>query len=59
MSKRPLWFLLLFPIPFLWAAATAGTIDALGAPMAMTLPVVSAIAFIVAIAWKWLMPKDS
>ena len=59
MSKRPLWFLLLFPIPFLWAAATAGTIDALGAPMAMTLPVVSAIAFIVAIVWKWLMPKDS
>ena len=59
MSKQPLWFLLLFPIPFLWAAATAGTIDALGAPMAMTLPVVSAIAFIVAIAWKWLMPKDS
>lgn len=59
MSKRPLWFLLLFPIPFLWAAATAGTIDALEAPLAMTLPAVSAMAFIVAIAWKWIIPKDS
>ena len=59
MSRRPLWFLLLFPIPFLWAAATAGTIDALEAPMAMTLPAVSAIALIVAIAWKCLLPRDS
>ena len=58
MSKRPLWFLLLFPIPFLWAAATAGTIDALEAPMAMTLPAVSAAAFIAAIAWKWLLPRE-
>lgn len=58
MGARPLWFLLLFPIPLLWAAATGGTLDALGAPMAMTLPALAALAFTAAI-WKAFSPKPS
>lgn len=49
MSARPVWFLLLFPILILWAAATAGTLDALEAPMAMTLPAIAAIALFAAV----------
>lgn len=58
MSARPVWFLLLSPIPCLWVAATAGTLDALGAPMAMTLPAIAAIALIAAI-WKAVSPIPS
>jgi len=59
MAARPLWFFLLFPIPFLWAAATAGTLDTFEVPMAMTLPIIAAIAFIAAIAKKFLSVRGS
>lgn len=49
MAARPLWFFLLYPIPFLWAAATAGTLDTFNIPQAMTLPIIACIALIVAI----------
>lgn len=49
MAARPLWFWLLYPIPFLWAAATAGTLDTFNIPQSMTLPIIASIALIGAI----------
>ncbi len=51
MSARPLWLLLLFPIPLLWAAVSGATLDALEAPFAMVLPSLAGIAVFAAI-WK-------
>lgn len=59
MAVRPIWFFLLFPIPFLWAAATAGTLDTFEVPMVMTLPIIAAIALVVAIAKKFLSVRGS
>lgn len=44
MSARSYWFLLLFPIPLLWSATTGATLNALDAPLPMTLPVLAAVA---------------
>jgi hypothetical protein len=49
MAARPVWFLLLYPIPFLWVAATAGTLDTFKIPQSMTLPIIASIALIGAI----------
>lgn len=49
MAARPVWFFLLYPIPFLWVAATAGTLDTFNIPQAMTLPIIACIALIGAI----------
>ena len=51
MCARPLWFLLLLPIPILWSAATGGTLDTLGARFAMTLPVIASVT-VAASIWK-------
>lgn len=53
MSARPLWFLLLFPIPILWAATTWATLNALEVPpsQSMMLPVLTASALI-AVTYK-------
>lgn len=51
MCARPLWFLLLLPIPLLWSAATGGTLDTLGANFAMTLPVIATVT-VAASIWK-------
>lgn len=49
MAARPVWFLLLYSIPFLWVAATAGTLDTFNIPQAVTLPIIASIALIGAI----------
>ncbi len=51
MSARPLWALLLFPIPMLWAATTGATLHALefSHSQSMMLPVLAAAAVITAI----------
>ena len=51
LCARPIWFLLLFPIPLLWTFATWGILDTFGAPFAITLPVISALTVTAAI-WK-------
>lgn len=50
MSARPLWFLLLLPIPMLWAATTWATLNALEVPpsQSMILPILTAFAIIAA-----------
>jgi len=40
---------LLLPVPLLWVATTALTLDSLEAPFAMTLPIVAAITIVAAI----------
>ncbi|HSP41608.1 MAG TPA: DUF6064 family protein, partial [Luteolibacter sp.] len=42
ITARPVWFLLLFPIPLLWSATTGATLDSLDAPLPMTLPILAA-----------------
>jgi len=53
IGARPvwLWLFLLLPVPLLWVATTALTLDSLEAPFAMTLPIVAAITIVAAI-WK-------
>jgi hypothetical protein len=46
---RPVWFLLLLPVPLLWAFATWGTLDSLNAPFATTLPLVAAATVVAAV----------
>ena len=50
ITARPMWFLLLFPIPILWAATTGATLMALEAPpsQSMMLPILTALALIAA-----------
>lgn len=43
---RPLWLLLLLPIPLLWCVVSGATMKALEAPSAMLLPVIAATAFL-------------
>ena len=51
ICARPVWFLLLFPIPLLWASATWATLDSFDAPFALTLPIITTTAVAAAI-WK-------
>jgi hypothetical protein len=51
ICARPVWFLLLFPIPLLWAFATWGTLDSLDAPFALILPII-ATTTVAAAVWK-------
>lgn len=52
ISARPLWFILLFPIPILWAATTSATLHALELPasQSMSLPILTAAALIAAMS---------
>jgi hypothetical protein len=58
ICARPVWLLLLLPIPILWTITTAATLDVFEAPFAMTLPVISAIT-VVAATWKAISPRPS
>ena len=51
MSARPLWALLLLPIPLLWTFASWGTLDTFESKTALALPVISLIT-IAAMIWK-------
>ncbi|TVP76476.1 MAG: hypothetical protein EA353_12015 [Puniceicoccaceae bacterium] len=51
ICARPVWLLLLLPIPLLWAATTAATLQSLEAPFALTLPIIGVITVAAAI-WK-------
>ena len=51
ICARPTWLFLLLPIPLLWAFVTWGTLDSLGAPHALVLPIVSAMALAAGV-WK-------
>jgi len=51
ICARPIWFLLLLPIPLLWAATTGATLDSFEAPFAMTLPIIATIT-VAASVWK-------
>jgi hypothetical protein len=43
---RPLWLLLLLPLPLLWCVVSGATLKALEAPFAMLLPIIAAIALL-------------
>ncbi len=43
---RPLWLLLLLPVPLLWCVVSGATLKALEAQLAMLLPVIPGIAFL-------------
>lgn len=51
LCARPVWLLLLFPIPFLWTVITWATLNSFDAPFAITLPIVATITAAAAI-WK-------
>lgn len=51
LCTRPIWFLLLLPIPLLWTATTWATLDTFDAPFALTLPIIAAIT-VAAGSWK-------
>ncbi len=58
MCARPGWFLILLPIPVIWAATNAATLHALGAPRPMMLPVLTAITMITAL-WMLRFPRKT
>lgn len=58
ISARPVWLLMLFPIPLLWTIATWGTLDNFEAPFAVTLPIIAAITIAAAI-WKTIFHRKS
>lgn len=51
VSARPLWFLLLLPIPLLWCAVSGATIKALELPFPFVMSAIAGIVFFAAI-WK-------
>lgn len=53
ICARPIWLLLLLPIPLLWTVVTWGTLDTFDAPYALTLPAIAAITVAVGI-WNGL-----
>jgi len=55
-APLPAWYLLLLPIPLLWTATSAATLDSFAAPFAMTLPVIAAIT-VAAATWKAIYSK--
>ncbi|MFK7852029.1 MAG: DUF6064 family protein [Akkermansiaceae bacterium] len=50
ICARPIWYLLLLPLPMLWAFVTWGTLDSLRAPFAITLPIVSIVCLLAAVS---------
>jgi hypothetical protein len=58
ITARPLWLLMLFPIPLLWAIISSATLNALEAPHSLTLAIAAAIAIIAAL-WKAIAAKLS
>lgn len=58
ICARPIWYLLLFPIPLLWTFATWGTLDTFDEPFAITLPIIAAISVAVGI-WKAIFHRRS
>lgn len=56
---RPLWLLLLLPLPLLWCAVSGATLRALEAPLAALLPAAASFALLAAIAKGFLHRKSS
>lgn len=51
MCARPVWLLLLFPVPLVWAFVSGATLDVFEVPFAPVLPAIAGIALVAGI-WK-------